>query len=151
MKSIVLALIFCACAAWASDREEIEKTVSQLGVYPPPADLFTVDFDSREELSRLRSAIVPTIAINPVPLQDRPGEVIISTEPWGEATILIPGSPLSLRVVFLVKNIRFLTPEVALVDAQAKTPLLIVLRKEGPAWKIASLRILAEDVFISPR
>ena len=43
-----------------------------------------------------------------------------------------------------ITRIRFLTPEVAMVDAVAKDPLLIVMKKVGTDWKIASLRILAE-------
>lgn len=127
MKSIALALIFCAswiqAADEASDREAIKKTVVQLRV-------FTADFDSDAELARIRVQ----------PLADRPGEVIISSEPWGEATISVPG------VSFIaIKKIRIVTPEIALVDAQAKFPVLIVLRKEAEIWKIASIRILAEN------
>lgn len=127
MKSVALALI-CS-ASWiqaadeASDREAIRRTIVQLRA-------FTADFDNPAELARIRTA--------PGSLQ--PPEVLISTEPWGEADIFIPMPGVSFIVV---KKIRFLTPEIALVDAYARTPVLMVLRKEAETWKIASIRILA--------
>ena len=134
MKSIALALIFCASWAHAadetSDREAIKKTVVQLRA-------FTADFDNDAELARIRNAPVML-----PPVADRPGEVVISTEPWGEATISIAMPGLS---VIAIKKIRFLTPAVALVDAYAKGPVIFVLRKEAETWKIASIRILAEN------
>lgn len=127
MKSVALALIFCAswthAADEASDRAAIRKTVIELRA-------FTADFDDDAELARIRTA--------PGSLQ--PPEVLISTEPWGEADIFIPMPGVSF---IAVKKIRFLTPEVALVDAYGKTPVLFLLRKEAETWKIASIRILA--------
>lgn len=128
----MLALILCAgwahAADEASDRQAIRRTVFRL-------NSFTADFDNDAELARIRAAPIML-----PPLADRPGEVIISSEPWGEATISIPG------VSFIaIKKIRFLTPEIALVDAYAKSPVLFVLRNESGIWKIASIRILAEN------
>jgi hypothetical protein len=150
MKSIVLAFVFCAGGVWGADevadREAIQKTVAQLGVLPQRADLFTADFDGRAELAGLRGVTCPPEVKGPLcsamglpmPAGDTAYEVVISKEPWGEATIS------RSRTVMVVKNIRFLTPEVAMVDAVGKTPLLILLKKEGTDWKIASLRMLAE-------
>jgi hypothetical protein len=53
---------------------------------------------------------------------------------------------------FVIQSIRLLTPDVALIDAVNErggagavrhSPVLLVLRKEGDVWKIASLRVLA--------
>lgn len=161
MRRIVISLALFAGFAWAdevADRAAIEKTVAGLNVFPPRADLFTADFDGREELLRLRRTSIlivcpevwgelcsPAGVTMETTIDDRPGEVIISKEPWGEATISMPGSVVGMRVLILAKKIRFLTPEAAIVDAMGRRPVLIVLRKEGTDWKIASLRILAEE------
>jgi len=150
MKSIVLAFVFCAGGVWAADeaadRQAIQKTVSQLAVFPPRADLFTSDFDGRAELAGLRRVTCPpevkgTLCAAmglPLPAGDTVYQVVISKEPWGEAQV-VPA-----RSIIVAKRIRFLSPEIAMVDADGTSPLLIVLRKEGTDWKIASLRILAE-------
>jgi hypothetical protein len=61
--------------------------------------------------------------------------------PWSET--MMP------RMV--VQSIRFVTPDVALVDAaetqfgstlNRRIPLLLVMKKEGTKWRIASLRLL---------
>jgi len=45
---------------------------------------------------------------------------------------------------FVSTTIRFITPDVALVDGTWQTvPLLFVMKKEENDWKIASLRTLA--------
>jgi hypothetical protein len=133
MKSIALGLILCAgwihAADETSDRQAIRRTVFRL-------NSFTADFDNDAELARIRTA--PVLL---QPLADRPGEVIISSEPWGEAEIFIPMPGVTF---IAIKKIRFLTPETALVDAYAKMPVLFVLRKEAETWKIASIRILAD-------
>ena len=83
--------------------------------------------------------------------------VIISHEPWGEATINFPGigSITSVEILnpqITASAIRFITPDVALADGACTykddgtttqtTPLLFVLKREGDDWKIASLRLL---------
>jgi hypothetical protein len=126
MKPIMIALFLCAGGAWAADevadRAAIEKAVATLGA-------FTADFDGRAELARMAQS-------DPNP------SVVISKEPWGEATVSIPG--VQIMAAIATKKIRFLTAEWAMVDAQGKAPLLFILKKEGTDWKIASLRILAE-------
>jgi hypothetical protein len=76
----------------------------------------------------------------PVKVQGVAGTVLISKEPMGEAIWLPEGMAQKLTI----KKIRFLTPEVALVDTIGKAPVLVVMKKVGTDWKIASLRVLAE-------
>jgi hypothetical protein len=52
--------------------------------------------------------------------------------------------PAGVHGSMIVKKIRFVTADVAMVDAVDKGPVLIVLKKVGTDWKIASLRRLAE-------
>ena len=85
----------------------------------------------------------------------------ISHEPWGEATIDLPGVaslatfeiPITLQPRIVNGAIRFITPDAALTDrvwtyedgsgATQATPILFVMKKEGDNWKIASLRVLS--------
>jgi hypothetical protein len=84
--------------------------------------------------------------------------MIISHEPWGEATIDFPGRwpHATMEVVnprIVSRTIRFITPDVALAEGACVyredgggtrfTPLLFVMKREGGGWKIASLRVLA--------
>jgi hypothetical protein len=127
MKSgILTAGILLASFAWAADevgdRAAIEKAVRAMA---PLAS----DFDGYAELAQLSV------------VADKP-RVVISKEPWGEAQVVMPGTPTAASAV--VTKIRFMTPTVAVVDAASvKASLFIVLRKEETGWKIASLRILA--------
>lgn len=126
MKSILLVTVLLATgSAWAADevadRASIEKVVASLNA-------FTADFDSRVELAQAMKA-------DPKPT------VLISKEPWGEATISIAG--IGMTSALVTNHVRLVTPDVAIVDAMGKVPVLVVLRKEGADWKIASLRILA--------
>jgi len=70
----------------------------------------------------------------------------LSSEPWSEMT--------SPRLT--IRSIRFVTPDVALVNAASvqygsnipvrRIPVLFVLKKEGKDWRIAALRVLADLV-----
>jgi hypothetical protein len=51
--------------------------------------------------------------------------------------------PAGMHLPLTIRKIRFVTDDVAVVDAAGKAPVLIVMRKVGTDWKIASLRILA--------
>jgi hypothetical protein len=139
MKSIMLAVLF-AGGVWAADeaadRAAIEKTIGALSVAPIREDLFAVDFDGRAELARL--AETPRM----VETDEKP-TVVISKEPWGEATIVMQGMTVRAMPVIVVNKIRFLAADVAMVDAVGRGPLLFVLKKFRTDWKIASLRILA--------
>jgi hypothetical protein len=157
MKSIVLAFVFCAGGIWAADeaadRAGIEQTIRAVSIWPTRVTLFTADFDDQRELSRVVRvgfhAACPEVwwetcgmSIK-IPDGDQPVEVFISKEPWGEA-IWIPAGMSTNVARIRITRIRFLTPDVAMVDAVSRDPLLIVMRKVGTDWKIASLRILAE-------
>jgi hypothetical protein len=132
MKSIMLALVL-AGGIWGadevSDRAAIEKTIAKLNFSPVPAGLFTTDFEDQAELARFRG---------PAPA----GELVISKEPWGEA-VWVPGGANIPFTHIKTTRIRFLTPGVAMADVDGNGRAVMVLRKEGAVWKIASLRILA--------
>lgn len=144
MKPIMIAAILLAGHVWAADevadRTAIENTIRGLSMTPMRSGLFTSDFDD-DELARYGKAPASESGSIPITVQGVPGEVVISKEPMGEATWL----PAGMHASMTIKKIRFLTPEIAMVDAIGKSPVLIVLKKIGPDWKIASLRRLAEN------
>jgi hypothetical protein len=128
MKSLVFASLVLAALAWADqpdDRAQIRAVAARLNA-GYPSDLFTDDADS--QLSRL---------------SDLDGLLRRSGKPWSEVT--------APRVV--TQRIRFITKDVALVDAAVvqygstlpvhRVPLLLVMRREARGWRIASLRVLA--------
>ncbi len=141
MRPILCLCILLASRAWAdeaADRAAIEKTVHALNTAPLSRELFTADFHDFNKLAPLR-------------LQGGGGAVVISHEPWGEATwypILYPR--VKLRVV--IRSIRFITPVVAHVrgidqsdedTSPTSQEVVLVLKKEGVDWRIASFRVLA--------
>ena len=160
-----LLLIFgtCGWADEAADRAAIQHALARLNEVPQSAELFTSDADSRAVLEQLwkgkrlayntRSEMRDAVPLSP---SDHP-TVTISHEPWGEATINFQGRRHLLPIEIVNPRIesrttRFITPGVALVDAAftyqedgtaQTTPLLLVMKKEGDDWKIASLRVLA--------
>lgn len=141
MKSII-ALVLFAAGVWAADevadRTAIENTIRVFSIVPLRATLYTSDFD-QEELARFGKSPAPPNGGIPVAIEGVPGTVVISKEPMGEAVWL----PEGMHGAVAVKKIRFVTPEVAMVDAEEKGPVLIVMKKVGTDWKIASLRRLA--------
>jgi hypothetical protein len=144
MKAIILASVLFAGGAWAADevadRAAIEKTILAFSVAPLQPDLYTSDFD-HDELVRFGKAASTDSGAIPITVGGKPGELVISKEPMGEATWFPAGMHWNLNV----RKIRFITPEVAMVDVTGKAPALIVLKKVGTDWKIASLRRLAEN------
>jgi hypothetical protein len=142
MKSII-ALVLFAGGIWAADdaadRTAIENTIRVFSIAPLRAGLYTTDFD-QEELARFGKSPAPADGGIPIAIEGVPGTVVISKEPMGEAIWL----PAGMHGAVIVKRIRFVTPEVAVVDAMEKGPVLIVMKKVGTDWKIASLRRLAE-------
>ena len=124
MKSIVIAVLF-AGGVWAADevadRAAIESTIRTFGMMPGQDSLYTSDFD-RNELVPFGK--VPNPEGRPIPLT-REG---------------VHGS-----VAITVKKIRFVTANVAVVDAVRTGPALLVMKKVGTDWKIASARRLAEN------
>jgi hypothetical protein len=162
---LYLPLFFAAYASAdeAADRVAIGRAIATLNELPQRAALFTEDASASFELERLWKGVPLAFRIlepsrDPVslPQAERP-TVTISHEPWGEATINLPGmgSLPALEILnprIVSRTIRFITPDVALADgawtykdgATTQTiPLLFVMKKEEGNWKIASLRLLA--------
>jgi hypothetical protein len=141
MKSIIIASVLFGGAVWAADevadRAAIENTIRVFSLMPSRAVLYTSDFD-HEELVRFGKT--PDSGAIPVTVEGAPGTVVISKEPMGEAQWF----PAGVHGSITVKKIRFVTADVAMVDAVDKGQVLIVLKRVGTDWKIASLRRLAE-------
>ena len=155
MRPILCLSILLASGAWADqldDRADIEKVISTLNTSAVSRSAFTVDFRVAE-LTQLWSASSRwTIG---------PGSVIISHEPWGEAQ-WVPAAVLPPQGHFrlVIRSVRFITPDVALVDAVAgppiaapvpdnsvppqRAPVLLVMKREGTDWRIASVRKTAQ-------
>jgi hypothetical protein len=125
---------------------------------PQSAKIFTTDVDGRSGLAQLWRGKQIAFRVRSdagAPARIPSSEVRVSKEPWGEATFNIPGLDPYLLVEIInpkieSRSIRFITPDVALVDAvvtyedaavQDATPLLLVLKKEGADWKIAAIRL----------
>jgi hypothetical protein len=148
-----MKVLFCApfliagyaCADEAGERITIGRAITTLNEPSQHNALFVGD--GRSEFERLRIAKPLAFGIigpaaGPV-FVDHP-TVIISHEPWMEATINLRESHPSIT---------FVTPEVALAEGactseddhaiKQTTPLLFVMKKEGDDWKIASIRVLA--------
>ena len=131
------ALVSAARADAAADRAAIETVVRAVfaGQAPdgkPASTLFTADADSQlDRLMELDRRLVRR-----------------SNEPWSEVT--------APQVV--IQSIRFVTPDVVLVDATnaqygsvalgRRIPVLLVMRKVGKNWKIASLRVLTDPIML---
>jgi hypothetical protein len=123
MRTLLFVPLFLVTFAWAdeaADRGAIEKIVNALNELKPSPSLFTSDFDGAAELARLA-----------------PGgpKVIISHDVWREATWTLPSH-------LAVGSVHFVTPDVALVEAAGNGPVLLVMKRIGPDWKIASIRFL---------
>lgn len=122
--------------AWAdsaADHAAIERIVKAVfagaSTGRPVSTLFAADADSEyERLKQLDEQLVAQ-----------------AKEPLSEVTVP--------HVV--IRSIRFVTPDVALVDAantqygsmilQTRIPVLLVLRREGIDWRIVSLRVLVDS------
>src|SRR5208282_1587984 len=97
MRAIIPASVLFAGLASAdevADRAAITKTIDGLSVWPPQRALFTADFDfnDQRELSRLvagLTVVCPTVwweTCAPAVIGEDVGTLVISKEPWGEAT-----------------------------------------------------------------
>ena len=144
MKSILFASVLFAGGVFAADevadRAAIDKTILAFSAAPLTPELYTSDFD-REELRRFGKAASADSGTIPITVGGKPGELVISKEPMGEATWF----PAGMHWTLIVRKIRFLTPEVAMVDVTGKDRGLIVMKKVGTEWKIASLRVMADN------
>ena len=100
------------------------------------AFLFACGVNADEPADRAAIEKVVSTLDSPV----RPS-VDISHEPWGEATITLPPS----HPVIVIHGIRFVTPDVALIEAtNGSLPVLIVMKKEGEGWRLISQHVLAQ-------
>jgi hypothetical protein len=137
MKVILVLALFSITRLWADeagDREVITQVISALNDPVQRPHLFTKDADTAVDFSRLIDLHLTCLSC---------GVVHGRTETWREMTVP--------RIVS--SNIRFVTPEVALVDGAstvrgavtlvARVPLLFVLKKEGQEWRIHAVRQLA--------
>lgn len=128
-----LLLVAFAHADEVSDRASIDSTIAALNKAQSEnewRDLFTAD--GIREFDRL-----PALAREPWSEDPRP---------WPEVS----------RPGFIVRTVRFVSPETALVDAVSsqfgstivvrRTPILFVMQKEEGVWKIASVRLVAQPL-----
>ena len=114
MKSALCLFSLFAASAWAEeadDRAAIGKVISALNEVPLRGSLFTADADGFSDLERLLKVsqrAVRTQLSLPAPA------VVISKEPWGEAT-LIPFAATSelMNPRISSGSVRFVTPDVA--------------------------------------
>jgi hypothetical protein len=140
MRRIFCGFLIVSALAWAderTDRHAIEGIIESLNTdgsaegQKRVASLFTDDADNQlAKLSDLNRGLVP------------------SDGPWSEVT----------KPHIRVQAIRFITDDVALVDAVnaqygstmlvRRVPLLLVLKRQGKEWRIASLRVLVDVVHL---
>jgi len=162
MRFLFALPLLCASLAFAddtADRVAIDGVIRTLNEAPQSARLFTADFDGAAELARL----TPNAPASNSKFdysragESRPAGLVISHEPFGEAS----WNPFSLGLPaivsapprFVVKSLRFVGPDVALLDAvqehydllkpTQRIPVLLVLKRETDVWRIASIRALA--------
>ena len=146
MKVILCLPLFFAVGLWADeaqDRAGIDKVIAALNDPDHRAGLFTKDVDSGPDFDRL----VDLHITNSSSL----GVVIGMNETWTEMTVP--------RVV--TGSIRFITPNVAIVDGAStvegavtlarRVPLLFVMKKEGAEWRISAVRVLTARAVVRPR
>ena len=137
MKTIIWISLVFAALSWAdeaADRTAIERVIGALNAeragagQKRVAGLFTADAENElDRLSKLDRWLVQA-----------------SDRPWSEVT--------TPRMV--IQSIRLITPDVALVDAAntqygstilvRRVPVLVVMKREGKDWRIASLRVLVD-------
>ena len=126
-------LFLLATGAWAdsaADRVAVEQIVKAVfagaSTGTPVSTLFAADADSEfDRLTQLDRQLLG-----------------LSKEPLSEVT----------TPSVVIRSIRFVTPDVALIVAantqygsiilQTRIPVLLVMRKEGTDWRIVSLRVL---------
>jgi len=155
MKALLCALLLFAPNAFADEAAEriaIGRAITTLNGPSQHSALFTGDGRAYSEFERLRRANRPAFRIvgpaaDPVSMArtDHP-TVTISREPWGEATINLPGRESRPSIAFVTLDVALAEGACTYEDDHATwqtTPLLFVMKKEGDDWKIASIRVLA--------
>jgi hypothetical protein len=125
VRRILCLLILVAACAWAddtSDREAIERVITAVNNHNQPlTDVFAPDAPENE-----RSMLSP------------------SEQPWSEVT--------SPRIT--TRSIRLIAPRFALVECTStqygsvlvvrRTSMLLVMKKDGEQWRIASVGALQD-------
>jgi hypothetical protein len=130
MLRIALCFLILSAFAWAderADRNAIQAVVEALNTNEKMAtpSLFTADADSQlARLSDLDRMLLP------------------ANSPWSEVT----------KPRIMLQGTRFISPDVALVDAAntqfgstilvRRVPILLVMRRVAMGWQIASLRVM---------
>jgi hypothetical protein len=129
MKILIAAALLCtgiASAEGPADRTAIETVINSLKTAAPVSTLFTADADS--DLAQLK-AVDSAMADS-------------AKQPWSE----------KMTPRLLIDSVRFLTPDIALVQAAEtqigsvmvrRVPVQFVMKKETGGWKIASLKLLS--------
>lgn len=110
MKAVLCLPLFLASFAWAdepADRTAIGRAIAVLNEFPRRIEAVAESPSAARELM----ALLMSTASSQSPA--RPS-VTISHEPWGEATINFPAIDLPNQTVS--RAVRFITPDVALVD-----------------------------------
>jgi hypothetical protein len=128
MTAVFVSAILCATLAFAdqpADRTAIEKVINSLKTANPVSALFTADAESDlVQLNASQSAMSDA-----------------AKQPWSEA----------MPPALVIDSIRFVTTDVAIVNAAnlqvtstlaRRAPVLFVMKREGTAWRIATLRML---------
>jgi hypothetical protein len=177
MKPVFLVPFLVAASAWAdekADRASIDRAIAALNDPARRAAVFAKGVDSEEEFRRLLNTLpVPFRVTYDAVSPPSPGVpvVVISHEPWGEATIAMGPLPKAepVQVTFESGPIRFLTPDVAVVEGalhavtnppngeaspvrpHIEIPVLFVMLREGADWKIGSLRLLMQRADVAHR
>ena len=172
-----LALSSLVWANEASDRAAVEKVILGLNDSPQNPELFMPGFNGFPELARLdirpaRERSPNSIEVRSVSVVGNPGtiKVVISKEPWGEATLEIPRTiPVAVsypappdqgRLIsrINIQSVRFIAKDVALVEAVKdhyyerpgprnrwqSNPALFVVKKDRKVWRIDSVHIIAQ-------
>lgn len=139
MKSALCLLPLFTAALWAdeaADRAAISSVIDALNDPGRRASLFTKDPDSTVDFDHL------------IDVHRRVPVVVEGNEPWTRLT--------TPRVVS--GPIRFVTPDVATVDGasvvrgaiviEPRVPLLFVMKREGGAWRISTVRVLRSELVV---
>jgi len=131
MKTLIaIPLLFAACACAradeAADRAAIGRVVAALNA-----------IESGKEGKREAASLFTANAENELPQLLNPA----LRQPWSETT----------KPALALRSVRFVAPDVALAEADytqigstivRRVPVLLVMKKEGAEWRIASLRLL---------
>jgi hypothetical protein len=135
MKCVSLSLLFAVglSAGEMQDRAAIDKVITALNDPLQRGRVFTSDADSSVNFDRL----LDIHRQDPSPT----GAMIGREEPWTELTMPRVASG----------SIRFITPNVAIVDGAStvqgaitlapQVPLMFVMKKEGSEWRIDAVRV----------